>query len=151
MGTYSAVLLAKMVVDWGWSWWAAFPFAIAIGITTGLLVERFVIRPLRARSASTVALLLVTVGVAQLLSALEFIPALGPNIQKLTLQEYPLPFQSHVRIEGVVLGSQYLLILIFVPIVVAALTAFLEYTTLGRMIRAAASNPDAARLAGVSI
>ena len=151
MGTYSAVLLAKMVLDWGWSWWAAFPFAIAVGVLTGLVVERFVIRPLRARSASTVALLLVTVGVAQLLSALEFIPVLGPNTQKLTLRGYPLPFKSHIRIEGVVLGGQYILVLILVPVVVAALAVFLKYTTMGRMIRAAASNPDAARLVGVSI
>ena len=151
MGTYSAVLLAKMVLDWGWSWWAAFPFAIVVGVATGLVVERFVIRPLRARSASTVALLLVTVGVAQLLSALEFIPVLGPNTQKLTLQGYPLPFKSHVKIEGVVLGGQYILVLILVPLVVAALAAFLKYSTMGRMIRAAASNPDAARLVGVSI
>jgi ABC-type branched-subunit amino acid transport system ATPase component/ABC-type branched-subunit amino acid transport system permease subunit len=151
MGTYSAVLLAKMVLDWGWSWWAAFPFAIVVGVATGLVVERFVIRPLRARSASTVALLLVTVGVAQLLSALEFIPVLGPNTQKLTLQGYPLPFKSHVKIEGVVLGGQYILVLILVPVVVAALAAFLKYSTMGRMIRAAASNPDAARLVGVSI
>src|SRR3954463_11890341 len=69
MGTYAAVLLAKMVIDWGWSWWAAFPFAIAMGIATGLLVERCVIRPLRAKGSNTVALLLVTVGVAQLLAA----------------------------------------------------------------------------------
>ena len=151
MGTYSAVLLAKMVLDWGWSWWAALPFAIAVGIATGILVERYVIRPLRARSNGTVSLLLVTVGVAQLLSALEFIPALGPNTTKLTLQGYPLPFQSHVRVEGVVLGAQYLLVLVLVPVVVAALAAFLKYTTMGQMIRAAASNPDAARLVGVSI
>jgi ABC-type branched-subunit amino acid transport system ATPase component/ABC-type branched-subunit amino acid transport system permease subunit len=98
-----------------------------------------------------VTLLLVTVGVAQLLSALEFIPALGPNTTKLTLQGYPLPFHSHIKVEGVVLGGQYILVLILVPVVVAALAAFLKYTTMGRMIRAAASNPDAARLAGVSI
>jgi ABC-type branched-subunit amino acid transport system ATPase component/ABC-type branched-subunit amino acid transport system permease subunit len=151
MGTYSAVLLAKMVIDWGWSWWTAFPLAIGVGIATGLLVERFVIRPMRAKSNSTVALLLVTVGVAQLLSALEFIPALGPNTTKLTLRGYPVPFRSHIKVQGVVLGGQYVLVLILVPIVVAALAVFLKYTTMGRMIRAAASNPDAARLVGVSI
>jgi ABC-type branched-subunit amino acid transport system ATPase component/ABC-type branched-subunit amino acid transport system permease subunit len=151
MGTYSAVLLAKMVLNWGWSWWAAFPFAIGVGVVTGLLVERYVIRPLRARSASNIALLLVTVGVAQLLSALEFVPILGPNTQKLTVKGYPLPFQSHIRIEGVVLGGQYILVLILVPVVVVALAAFLKYSSMGRQIRAAASNPDAARLVGVSI
>ncbi len=50
-----------------------------------------------------------------------------------------------------ILTSQYVLVLIVVPAVVAALAAFLRFTTMGRMIRAAASNPDAARLAGVSI
>src|SRR5260370_7019513 len=68
MGTYSAVLLAKMVLDWGWSWWTAFPFAIAVGIATGLLVERYVVRPLRARSTSAVTLLLLPVGAAHLLT-----------------------------------------------------------------------------------
>src|ERR1700746_3107745 len=63
MGTYSAVLLAKMVLDWGWAWWGAFPFPIWAGIATGLIVERYVVRPLRARSNSTVTLLLITVGV----------------------------------------------------------------------------------------
>ena len=151
MGTYSAVLLAKMVLDWGWSWWTAFPFAIAAGIVTGLLVERYVIRPLRARSNSTVTLLLVTVGVAQLLSVLEFIPAIGPDTTKLTLQGYPLPFQSHLQVEGVILGGQYVLVIILVPVVVAALALFLKYTAMGKMIRAAACNPDEARLVGVSI
>src|SRR6476620_2238294 len=99
MGTYSAVLLAKMVIDWGWSWWAAFPVAIAIGIVTGLVIDRFVIRRMRAQSNSTVALLLVTIGVAQLLSALEFIPARGPNTQKLTRHGFPLPFHSHLKIQ----------------------------------------------------
>ncbi len=50
-----------------------------------------------------------------------------------------------------VLTAQYVLVLIVVPVVVGGLAAFLRFTTMGRMIRAAASNPDAARLAGVSI
>src|SRR5437868_4720062 len=83
LGTLSAVLLAKWVIDWGVSWWLAFPAAIVLGIVTGLAVERWVIRRLRARSSSTETLLLVTIGVAQLLLALVFIPALRPNNNKL--------------------------------------------------------------------
>ena len=29
MGTLSALLLAKWVLDWGWNWWVAFVLAIA--------------------------------------------------------------------------------------------------------------------------
>src|SRR2546421_12910073 len=46
LGTLSAVLLAKWVVDWGVTWWLAFPAAVVLGILTGLAVERWVIRPL---------------------------------------------------------------------------------------------------------
>src|SRR5437867_5557171 len=67
LGTLSAVLLAKWVIDWGVTWWLAFPAAVVLGILTGLAVERWVIRPLRAKSKSTENLLLVTIGVAQLL------------------------------------------------------------------------------------
>jgi ABC-type branched-subunit amino acid transport system ATPase component/ABC-type branched-subunit amino acid transport system permease subunit len=50
----------------------------------------------------------------------------------------------------VVLGGQYVLIMVLVPVLVAALGAFLRYSMLGKTIRAAATNPDAARLCGVS-
>jgi ABC-type branched-subunit amino acid transport system ATPase component/ABC-type branched-subunit amino acid transport system permease subunit len=151
LGALSAVLLAKFAVDWGWSWWVAFPVALAVGVVTGLVVERAVIRPLRARTGSTVALLLVTIGVAQILLALVFIPALGPNGNRLALRGYPLPFQSHLTVSGVVLGGQYILVLILIPAIVVALALFLRYATTGKMIRAAASNVDAARLCGVPV
>src|SRR5438045_4155775 len=79
LGTLSALLLAKWVYDWGWSWWLAFIVAIAVGVVTGLLVERFLVGPLRRRSQSPIRLLLLTLGVSQLLLALTYIPALGPN------------------------------------------------------------------------
>src|SRR5437899_2632150 len=53
LGTLSAVLLAKWVIDWGITWWLAFPAAVGLGILTGVAVERWVIRPLRAKSKST--------------------------------------------------------------------------------------------------
>src|SRR5205809_3518679 len=40
LGTLSAMLLAKWVLDSGWSFWAAFVVAVAIGLITGLLAER---------------------------------------------------------------------------------------------------------------
>src|SRR5256714_1873643 len=70
LGALSAQLLAKLVIDWGWSWWVAFGVCVPVGIVVGLVVERWVVRPLRERSASAVSLLLVTIGVTQVLLAL---------------------------------------------------------------------------------
>ena len=43
------------------------------------------------------------------------------------------------------------MILVVVPVTIGALAAFLRYSILGKSIRAAASNPDAARLCGISV
>src|SRR5258708_38452346 len=60
LGTLSALLLAKWVLDWGWNWWVASTFAVAVGIVTGVLVERFLVGPLRRRTKSPIRLLLMS-------------------------------------------------------------------------------------------
>jgi len=150
LGALPALLLAKFVLDWGWGWAEAFPLAVALGVATGVVVDRAFVRRMRARTTSTVTLLLLSVGIAQLLLALTLVPALIPNGSRLNAKGYPLPFQSHLRVGGVVLGGQYVLTLVLAPALILALAAFLKYSVMGKMIRAAAGNPDAARLCGIS-
>src|SRR5207248_5510815 len=90
LGTLSAMILAKFIIDWHVSWWLAFPVAVALGVATGMLVERWIIRPLRAKSKSTETLLLVSIGVAQLLLALMFVPSLRPNNNRLSASGFPV-------------------------------------------------------------
>ena len=149
LGTLSALLLAKWVLDWGWSWWLAFVLAIGIGLATGVLVDRFLVGPLRRKTKSPVRLLLMTVGISQLLLSLTFIPDLGPD--PTTGKSYPQPFTSNFRIGDVVLTGMSVLTAILVPILVVALALFMRYSLLGKQIRAAANNPDAARLCGIPV
>src|SRR3954465_13566369 len=105
LGTLSALLTAKWVLDWGWNWWVAFIAAVAVGVLTGLVVERFLFAPMRARSASPIRLLLPSLGVSQLLLALTYIPSLGPATSQTT--NYPQPFVSNLRIGDVTLTGMY--------------------------------------------
>ena len=146
LGTVSALLLGKLVLAQGWNWWIAFVMSVAAGVLVGVAVERLFVRPLRARRASPITLLLLSVGVSQLLLAATFIPAL--TIDSTTM--YPQPFVSHVRIGGVVLSATAVLTILLVPALALGLAAFLRYSITGKSIRAAASNPDAARLCGIS-
>ena len=150
LGALAAQILAKLVLDDGVNWWLAAAACIPIGIAVGLAADRWVIRPLRERSASGVSLLLVTVGITQIIIGLSSINALGANQNKLVTQGYPLPFHATARIGGVVLNGADLLIAAVVPLTVVLLALFLQKTRLGKTIRAAASNPDAARLCGIS-
>ncbi|HET6874860.1 MAG TPA: branched-chain amino acid ABC transporter permease, partial [Acidimicrobiales bacterium] len=151
LGALPAMLLGKFVLDWGWPWWEAFVLAVAAGVLTGVAVDRFLVRPLRERTSSRISLLLLSVGAAQLLLALVFVPALGPDSTKLNVKGYPVPFHASFGFGGVIVTGQYLLIAGLAPVLIAGLAAFLRYTTLGKSIRAAASNPDEARVCGISI
>jgi ABC-type branched-subunit amino acid transport system ATPase component/ABC-type branched-subunit amino acid transport system permease subunit len=148
LGAVSATLLVKLVNDVGWSFWLAAPVAVATGIVVGGLTEVYLVRPVRARSQSAVRLLMLSVGVSQLLLALTFIPLLAPDTEEGFA--FPQPFDSSLEIAGVRISGMALLSVGVVPILLASLTYFLGYTSRGRQLRAAANNPDYARLCGIS-
>src|SRR2546421_4542577 len=54
LGAVSALLLGRLVLENGWSWWAAFPLVVAVGVAVGLVVERTVIRPMLKRKRNAV-------------------------------------------------------------------------------------------------
>jgi ABC-type branched-subunit amino acid transport system ATPase component/ABC-type branched-subunit amino acid transport system permease subunit len=147
LGVLSAVLLLKVVNDWGWNWWVSLVPCVIVGIGTGLLVERFIIAPVRRRTKSPVRLLILTIGVSQVLLAITYVPGLIPT----STAPFPQPFSSNVQLGGVVLSGMDLLTLIAVPVILVLLTIYLEFTSVGKQIRAAAGNPDAARLCGISV
>src|SRR3954470_6703405 len=104
--TLSALLVAKWVLDWQWHWWIAFILAIAVGVLTGFLVERFLVAPLRARNSSPIRLLLLSLGISQLLLALTYIPSVNPDAAAVGVYSskhgsgYPQPFVSNLHIGG---------------------------------------------------
>jgi ABC-type branched-subunit amino acid transport system ATPase component/branched-subunit amino acid ABC-type transport system permease component len=149
LGTLSALLLAKVVLDWHWNWWIAFPLAIALGTGTGVVLDRYVFERMRRKTTSQLRLLLLSVGVSQVLLALTFIPQLSPDVGK--VHTYPQPFDPKLQIGGVVLSGMSVLTALLVPAVVVGLAVFLRYSFLGKQIRAAASNVEAARLCGISV
>jgi ABC-type branched-subunit amino acid transport system ATPase component/ABC-type branched-subunit amino acid transport system permease subunit len=149
LGALPALLLAKFALDLGWSYWVALVACVAVGAGTAFAVERLLVARLQARSASAVSCLLLTVGVTQVLIALTLVPAFQPDITKLG-GGYPLPVRTTFEFGGVVFGGQYVAVLVACPLLVAILFVFMQYSRFGKMIRAAASNPDAARLCGIS-
>jgi len=150
LGALPALLLAKLVIDEGWSYWPALVVCVGVGIVTGVLIERLFVEKLRKKTSSTTSFLLLTLGITELLTALVFIKAFEPNQVELIGHGYPVPVHVHLTVGGVVLGGQHVMILVICPILVGALALVLRFSTLGKMIRAAASNHDSARLCGIS-
>lgn len=149
LGVISALVLAKLALDYDLNWYLAFPAAVGLGAAIGGLSEFLIIRPLAGRSRVT--LLIATIGLSQVLLGLTYFAWLGPDRVTFVNERYPLPFQANIDVDSLRLGSQHILIAVLVPLLAGSLALILQYTSLGRAIRAAASNPDAAGLAGIDV
>jgi ABC-type branched-subunit amino acid transport system ATPase component/ABC-type branched-subunit amino acid transport system permease subunit len=148
-GALPAVLLAKGVNEWSIPFWVGFPLVVGLGAGTALAAERWFVAPVRAQSRSPLRLLLLTVGISQLLLATTYVPWFIPDPGQ--QRPYPQPFTTSLEVGGVVLGGMDVLTLLLVPTLIVGLAAFLRFSSMGKQIRAAANNPDAARLCGVSV
>jgi ABC-type branched-subunit amino acid transport system ATPase component/ABC-type branched-subunit amino acid transport system permease subunit len=145
MGALAAIVLPILIINRGWPYGAALVVALLVAVATGGVME-LVMRAV-GRSSRLIAMV-ATIGASQLFFTVN---ALVPKKGQLGRAAYPTPFHAALTIGHVRLGSGPLLALITVPLVTAALAAFLTRTNVGLASRAAAENHDAARLAGVPV
>jgi ABC-type branched-subunit amino acid transport system permease subunit len=149
LGVVCAVLFGKAVVDWGVPYWVALPLALALGGVLGGLLELGIVR--RLFDAPRLVLVVATIGVSQILLFLSLQRFVNADQNALRESGYPVPFDAEWSVGGVVLRGGEIGILVLAPIVTLAIAAFFRWTPYGQAIRAAAENPDAARLAGISV
>jgi ABC-type branched-subunit amino acid transport system ATPase component/ABC-type branched-subunit amino acid transport system permease subunit len=146
MGALSAALLALLVIQYHWNFWPAVIVAIAAGAAFSAAVELTVIT--RLFRAPRVIVLVATIGIAQVALAAQ--TAL-PHIDDANLQTpYPTAITGTWTIAGVRVTGAELSVMIAVPLITVALTWFLTRTDIGKAVRAAAANPDRARLSAIN-
>lgn len=134
------------IVHWHLSVTEAGLVAIALGALLGLVVERFIMRPLVGRPA--IDKLIVTLGVALFLALVE--------LEFLSPSNGPIPAPSvvgngHFELLGAFLTSTEIAELIVAAIAAVALYLFLNRTKFGLATRATTSDPTVARLLGVKV
>jgi ABC-type branched-subunit amino acid transport system permease subunit len=149
LGVVCAVLFGKAVVDWGVPYWIALPGALALGGALGGLIELGIVR--RLFDAPRLVLVVATIGVSQILLYLSLQRFMNADQNALREAGYPAPFQAEWVVGGVILRGGEIGILVLAPLVTLAIAAFFRFTAYGQAIRASAENPDAARLAGISV
>ncbi len=145
MGAFSAALLALLVVNYHWGYWPAVIVAVIAGGAFAAAVELTVITRL-FRSPRVIALV-ATIGIAQLaLAAQTALPEIDAGIET----PYPSAINGTWTVAGIRVRGPELAVLIVVPLLAAALTWFLTRTDIGTAVRAAAANPDRARLSAIN-
>jgi ABC-type branched-subunit amino acid transport system ATPase component/ABC-type branched-subunit amino acid transport system permease subunit len=143
VGTFAGAILAWMVLENRLSYWLAFLLCVGVGFGVGALTELVVMR--RLVNASKLALLAVTLGLAQLLLVLQI---MVPGISQAA--PYPAGTDVTMSLGGITLFGEHLVVLAVVPPVIIGLGLLLTRSRLGLAIRATADNQPAARLAGMS-
>jgi branched-chain amino acid transport system permease protein len=138
--------IAFVVIHHGVPYWFAFAIALATGLVLGAVVERVLVRPVESRPPLNAVIL--TLGVLILLEAVapmlfggqtESFPAPVSNIDILvgTTDLYFSPFAL------LTVGAVLLMMLLFFIV--------FQRTTLGLRMRAAAFNPEIARILGIRV
>jgi ABC-type branched-subunit amino acid transport system ATPase component/branched-subunit amino acid ABC-type transport system permease component len=145
IGLFGGAVLTVMVLQWGVPYWVAFPVGIVAAALAGGLAELIVVR--RLRQAPMILTIIATLGLGAFLDS--FSSALTANEQA-TGASFPLPagFPSFA-VGPLQVTSAYSAMLILSPVVIIGLTLFFRHGSLGRAIRASATNPELARLSGV--
>ena len=141
MATFSTFIAWAMVQN-GWPYWAAFFITVAVSFVGGLVIQRVILRPVE--KAPVLTNVMVFVGLLFIFNSL------AGWIFDFNIKSFESPFKtwglgtryfsSHdVGSVGVMLA------------VLAALWAFFRFTPVGLAMRAAAQNPDSARLVGIRV
>ena len=144
MGAFGAAFFGLAANRWGVPYYLNLPIALLLGAAIAAGAEVVVVR--RLRKAPKVMSVVATLGVAQFLVLL----ALTINAQAAAGQLIPEPpGLPTLEVGALIVTPSYTGILVFAPLVVIALAVFLRRSAFGLALRAAAANPEAARMAGV--
>src|SRR5881394_278893 len=134
--------IAWSLLNAGMPYWAAFFLTVAISFAGGMVIERLVIRPVE--KGSILSVVVVFIGLLVILNAV------AGWIYSFTVKPFPSPFPAE-PLFGTYISSHGVGAIAVTLVVVLLLWAFFRFTPLGLAMRAAAQNPDSARLVGIRV
>lgn len=137
VGGYASVVVAQS----GFNWWWSVPFSLVVGFLLGMVVERFILRPLYGRPLDAI---LATWGLGIIVGQLITL-AFGRGVQMIAS-----PVSGAVPVFGEHYSAYRLLLVIAALVVALALGWLLNGTRLGLQTRAVIMNEGLARALGIS-
>ncbi len=137
--TYGAWTLIRA----GIPYWEAFVIVVVASFVIGILLERFIVRPVAARSILSVVVIFI--------GLLVIFNSVAGWIWTYSVRTFPTPFLDQVFPNNKYITSHEFGSLMTMLIELAVLFIFFRFTSLGLAMRAAAYNPISSRLVGVRV
>jgi branched-chain amino acid transport system permease protein len=139
-----ATFVGWALIEWGGlNYWAAFLLTIAIAFVGGFAVERIVLRPLHDKPVLSIIIAFI--------GLLVIFNALAGWIFGFTIKAFPSPFPTSPPFGNRFLNWHEIGTVGITVVVLLLLFAFFRLTPLGLAMRAAAFNPESARLVGIRV
>ena len=137
-----STFIAWQLLQWGFPYWAAFFVTIGISFVAGVLIERIVFKPLDGAS--------VLSHVVGFIALFAIINSLAGFIWDFTIKSFPSPF-GRTSPFGTLMNAHDTGMIAVTLLLLVLLYLFFRHTRIGLAMRAAAANPDSARLVGIRV
>jgi branched-chain amino acid transport system permease protein len=137
-----ATYIAWSLINAGVPYWPAFFLTVIFAFVLGVVIERVIIRPVE----NAPVLVVVVVFIALLV----ILNSVAGWIYSYTIKTFPSPFPAE-PIFGKYMSAHEAGAIGVTLVVLLLLYAFFRFTPLGLAMRAAAQNPESARLVGIRV
>jgi branched-chain amino acid transport system permease protein len=137
-----STFVSWQMLQWGVPYWLAFLLTIAISFLGGVVIERLVFKPLKHAPVLSHVVIFIAL-FAILNSAAGF-------LWDYTIKSYPTPFGTTPLFGGLI-SSHDAGMTVTTLVILLLLYVFFRYTRIGLAMRAAAANPESARLVGIRV
>jgi len=137
-----ATYFAWSLINAGVPYWPAFFLTVIFAFVLGVVIERVIIRPVE--NAPVLAIVVVFIALLVILNSVT------GWIFSYTIKTFPSPFPAE-PIFGQYMSSHEAGAIGTTLVVLLLLYAFFRFTPLGLAMRAAAQNPESARLVGIRV
>ncbi|MEK9923422.1 MAG: branched-chain amino acid ABC transporter permease [Rhodospirillales bacterium] len=122
--------------------WLSFLIAVALSFIAGIIIERVIVKPVE--NAPIFNQIIVFIGLLMIFNNL------AGWFWEHTTKTLPSLFPKH-GIDSTLISTHNLGVILFTLLILGVTFGFFKFTKVGLAMRAAAANPDSARLVGVSV
>jgi branched-chain amino acid transport system permease protein len=138
-----STFIAWQLMQWGVPYWIAFSTTIAFSFLAGIVIERVLFRPIH--DAPVLSHIVVFIALFAILNSL------AGSIWDYNVKSFPTPFGSRSLFGDGLMSSHDAGMIGVTLFMLALLYVFFRHTRIGLAMRAAAVNPESARLSGIRV
>jgi branched-chain amino acid transport system permease protein len=137
-----STFIAWQLIAWGMPYWVAFALAVVISFIAGVLIDRVLFRPVQKAP--------ILSQVVAFIALFSILNSSAGQIWDYTVKTFPTPF-GHTSLLGGLVDTHEAGMIGVTLLLLALLYVFFRGTRLGLAMRAAAANPESARLVGIRV